>query len=46
MFAIVMYLVCRELGPQRSRVPVTYMEQTHQTNVFSVVNMYLPWTVT
>ena len=22
----------RELGPQRSRVPVTYMEQTHQTN--------------
>ena len=21
----------RELGPQRSRVPVTYMEQTHQT---------------
>ena len=30
-----------ELGLQRPRVPVTYMEQTHQTNMFSVVNVYL-----
>ena len=28
----------RELGPQRPRVPVTYMEQTHQTEKMKIQN--------